>query len=125
MRFALILLAFLTLGGTSAHALMAAPEKRWAQYKCDPATLLLEQTKDGLRLYGALETPTPNYSYEILDKDGPITLVMKSAGGMSVMMIGTLEIDHVFEDKGQTQLDIAIEKDFNWGPERITCNIVG
>lgn len=105
----------------------ADSEKQQMVYTCTPDNFTLTQDGDNYTLAASLETPTPGYSYEIIPvetRSGRIKAKLKLTGvdGMMMQVIGNIDISHTFEYAGMLHaLSIAVDKDFNWGPDAVNC----
>ena len=119
-----LLIAMLSLAyAAPAHALVAiAPQS----YACTPDGFTLSQDVGGLKLMGSLETPSPNYTYTLTvndDKAHVLTLTTPSEAQLAV--IDNIAIDStIFNTDDNGDLTIAVKKDFNWGPDTITCKLM-
>lgn len=113
----------------ATDAAMAAPvpSKPQLVYSCTPDSFKLTQDGDNYTLTTTLETPTPNYSYNVIDaedKNGRIkaTLQLLAPEGMQLTVIDKIDIMHTFEHEATLHaLSMKVEKNFNWGPEAVNC----
>jgi hypothetical protein len=99
-------------------------------YTCTPDAFSLTQSGNSYTLTASLEMPTPAYGYEIAaveTRNGRIKAVLKLSGGRDSMIIApqvisNVDLSHTFEHTGMLHaLSVAVEKDFNWGPDAINC----
>lgn len=108
-------------------AAMVAPSKPQLIYSCTPDSFKLTQDGDNYTLTTTLETPTPNFSYNVIDaedKNGRIkaTLQLLAPEGMQLTVIDKIDIMHTFEHEATLHaLSMKVEKNFNWGPEAVNC----
>lgn len=103
-------------------------------YTCDVPSVAVSVAEDpegdhAVFLKGALETPTPNYSYEVSyqgESAGIVSydLLLLSPGGIGVQMIGTLALDEALVSPiVPAEVVFRIRKGFEWGPEAIHCRL--
>lgn len=118
-----LLIAMLSLAyAAPAHALVAiAPQS----YACTPDGFTLSQDVGGLKLAGTLETPSPNYTYTLNVDDNQHVLTLTTPSEAQLAVIDNIAIDStIFNTDDNGDLTITIKKDFNWGPDTITCKLM-
>ena len=85
--------------------------------------------KGYILLSGWLETPSSGYNYaikfgELANEVQNINLKLIAPEGEAGSMIDKISISERFESPKKIQsIVITIEKDFNWGPEVINCDL--
>lgn len=109
-------------GEGAAYVPPAAPEDL---YKCDPAVFTLTKRGAGLLLEGGLEVPTPGYTYALRGTGESRVLELTAPPGMVMQVISELAVSVPVNEAEVTSLVVDIEKPFDWGVNRIRCNIVG
>ena len=93
-------------------------------YSCTPDTFDLTVDDTGvLKLTGSLETPSPNFTYALtVDDNNAHVLTLTTPGDAQLAVIDNINIDNsIFNLDENGGLTVAIKKDFNWGPDKITC----
>ena len=127
MRFILSLFILLASASTATALVAAMPDDQaHSQFVCDPAQFSFAQAPGGWLLDGALEMPTPGYSYTVTkEESGDViraNIVLSVPDGPALTVISTLPIRHVFSGgNGVNGLEVTLEKKFDWGPSAITC----
>lgn len=103
-----------------ALCLTASPS--FACFTCAPDTFTLKDKEGGYHLSGAIETPTPGYSYALEKTGDAWTLRLTPPDGMVIQVIDRLEIEHSFakEEVGES-LTINFDKTYNWGDTAVQC----
>jgi len=102
-----------------------------AELACQPDSFSAGLRNQRLHLDGGLRVPTPGYSYQLSqgsrsEETQQFHLVLYPPKGPAPSVIGSVEIEGKFEIPAPIQkIEIAIEKDFNWGPDRIVCEKEG
>lgn len=121
------LFAMFLLCMTSAYA-EARIKGKPADFKCDPAGFTLIREDDNkMRLQGTLETPSPGFSYKIdgSDKIGHMQMSLVTPDGAQLAVIDSITVNEVLEQvDSYSDIRINIQKDFNWGPDKIVCTAV-
>jgi len=137
--------AFLTvfmLAASQSHALvLPAPQEPQGQPEAPAAAspftcsegFTLDKTTAGLHLHGQLAMPTPGYRYTFDQDDdqptsGAVTgsLELDAPKDAALEVVSPLDIDLNMQTEGDVQLlTVAIDKEFDWGPDKITCQKTG
>ncbi|MDE1151728.1 MAG: hypothetical protein PW788_04245 [Micavibrio sp.] len=127
--------AALLFAATTAHAVVVAPPTPGPEqspavspFACSEG-FTLDKTTAGLHLHGQLAMPTPGYRYTFNQDDeqpttGAVTgsLELDEPEGNALQVISPLDIDINMQTEGDVQLlSIGIDKEFDWGPDKITC----
>lgn len=86
---------------------------------CAPAGFTIFKTGEGYVLKGVLETPSPNYKYGF--DNGILTLVAPE--GVQLTVIDSLAIQLALPESAAAGVSIPVKKNFNWGPDNITCEL--
>lgn len=117
----LIALLGLTYAAPAQALVAIAPQS----YSCTPDSFTLMQDVGGLKLVGTLETPSPNYTYTLTVDDNKHVLTLTTPSEAQLTVIDNIAIDStIFNTDENGDLTIAIKKDFNWGPDTITCKLM-
>lgn len=117
----LIALLGLTYAAPAQALVAIAPQS----YSCTPDSFTLTQDDVGaLKLTGSLETPSPNYTYTLTVDDNKHVLTLTTPSEAQLAVIDNIAIDStIFNTDDNGDLTIAIKKEFNWGPDTITCTL--
>jgi hypothetical protein len=134
LRNCVFLVIFAVLAGARpAVATKAVP------LNCDVSTIQMSFVKSPspeimppvLNIQGTLETPTPGYRYELLPavkrSAGIYAYVLKliPPAGENPTVIDKVEIDErLTVGNDITEVEIKLEKPFQWGPDRVKCQRV-
>ncbi|MBL8712691.1 MAG: hypothetical protein JNM12_07310 [Alphaproteobacteria bacterium] len=86
---------------------------------CSPPGFTIVKTGEGYLLKGVLETPSPNYKYGF--DNGILTLVAPE--GVQLTVIDSLAIQLALPESAAAGVSIPVKKNFNWGPDNITCEL--
>lgn len=117
--------------GHAGHAAQTAQDAPAAKpdmiYNCTNDAFKLLQDGNQYTLQAQIETPSLGYTYEVSEisaKHGRIKAVVKLTApeGVAAQVIRSIEITHTFTHEGMLhQLDLSLEKSFNWGADSVTC----
>jgi hypothetical protein len=100
-------------------------------FECTPDSFTLGVTNGGYHLEGTLEMPTPGFTYAVTGvqelRDGSLrgTLSLTQPEGMALQVIDRLSISHDFPAQELSRLSLRVDRNFNWGPEEISCEMTG
>jgi hypothetical protein len=107
---------------TVTEAIKNAAEKK--NISCTEGFTLSKES-GGYRLRGTLEAPTPHYTYEMRPRAGGYSIFIKPIQpdhASSMTVVGSVNVDSMLMLANVRDIDINIEKDFNWGPGVISCH---
>ncbi len=130
MRYLLPLFACL-VAATPALAIVAPPPMHKADgFTCDPPEFTLVRNDQGLHLHATLEVPTPGYTYNFSVDDGDAkggilvaNINLQTPEAATAQVISTITIDRQISATTDIHtLNISIDKEFNWGPEKASCS---
>ncbi|HYD17119.1 MAG TPA: hypothetical protein VEF76_01405 [Patescibacteria group bacterium] len=88
---------------------------------CTPAGFTIVKTAEGYLLSGAIETPTPGYSYTY--ENGTLTLAGPPEGTAQIQVISSLAIEVSLPASAGDGVSVPVAKKFNWGPDNISCEL--
>lgn len=115
-----VLLLFVSWG-------QAKPVQGTGNFVCQPDSFNAAVERKQLHLDGELRVPTPGYSYRLSQgnrsgKTHQFHVVLYPPKGPAPTVIDSLRIEGEFEVAAPIRkIQVAVEKDFNWGPDRIVC----